>query len=119
MRINPGRLLNSFGYAVKGLKIVLRSQQNIWIHLTIACIVVVSGFSAKLSATEWCIIVLAIFLVLAMETVNSAIEKLVDFISPGFHEQAGMVKDISAAAVLITAIGAVIVGFIIFIPRLI
>ena len=61
---------------------------------------------------------LAIFLVLAMEVVNTAIEKLVDFVSPAYHEMAGMVKDLSAAAVLLTAVGAVIAGTIIFLPKI-
>jgi diacylglycerol kinase len=118
MTNKSGRLLNSFGFALKGLKMVLRSQQNIWIHIIVSCLVVVSGFFAKLSANEWCIITLTIILVLSLEIVNTAIEKLVDFISPGFHEQAGIVKDISAGAVLLAATGAIIVGLIIFLPRI-
>jgi diacylglycerol kinase len=58
-------------------------------------------------------------MVIAMETMNSAIEKLVDFVSPGFHEQAGAIKDISAAAVLLTVVGAVVAGLLIFLPKLI
>ena len=118
MNFNPGKLLKSFGYAFRGLKIVLCSQQNFWIHFVIACLVVAGGTLAGLTASEWCIIILTIFLVFAMEIVNTAIEKLVDFISPGYLEQAGIVKDISAAAVLVIVIGAVIVGIIIFLPRI-
>ena len=117
MNFNPGRLLKTFGFAFSGIKIVLNSQQNFWIHIIVAGIVVAAGILAKLSANEWCIITVAISLVFALEVVNTAIEKLVDFISPAFHKQAGIVKDISAAAVLLTALGAVIVGLIIFIPR--
>jgi diacylglycerol kinase len=117
-KLNIGRLTRSFGFAFKGMKIVFSSQQNVWIHMIIAVMVVPAGFIARLTVAEWCIIVLTICLVLAMEFVNTAIEKLVDFVSPGFHEQAGIVKDISAAAVLLTAIGAVVVGIIIFLPRI-
>jgi diacylglycerol kinase len=82
-------------------------------------VVVVTGIMLQLSTIEWSVVVLAMFTVLAMECVNTAIEKLVDFVSPGFHEQAGLVKDISAAAVLLTAIGAAVAGLFIFLPRII
>lgn len=96
---------------------VLSTQQNVWIHIVVSCLVMVAGIFARLTAVEWCIIVLTISLVLAMEIMNTAIEKLVDFVSPGFHEQAGLIKDISAAAVLLAAAGAVIAGLIIFVPK--
>jgi diacylglycerol kinase len=111
-------MFKRFGYAFKGLKIVLH-QQNFLIHLAIASLVIVAGFYTGVSFVEWCILILTISMVLAMETINTAIEKLVDFVSPGFHVQAGMVKDLSAGAVLLTAVGAVIVGLIIFLPKLI
>lgn len=118
MGFNPGKLLKSFGYAFKGLKIVAGSQQNFWIHIIVACIVVICAILLKLNVVEWCIIVLCIFVVLALEILNTAIEKLVDFVSPGFHQQAGIVKDISAAAVFLAAIAAVIIGLIIFLPKI-
>ena len=117
VNFGPDKLLKSFGYAFKGLKRVFVSEQNFRIHLIVAFIVVVSGIFARLTPMEWCIIVTTIFLVLAMEVVNTAIEKLVDFVSPGFQEPAGIIKDIAASAVLLTAIAAVIVGLIIFLPR--
>jgi diacylglycerol kinase len=119
MKFDPVRQIKSFGYALNGLKIVLGSQQNIWIHLMVTLCVVVCGKFVGLTNPEWCVIVVTISLVLAMEVMNTAIEKLVDFVSPGFHQQAGIVKDIAAAAVLLTAIGAVIVGLIIFLPKFI
>lgn len=119
MKFDPGRQIKSFGYALNGLKIVLGSQQNFRIHLVVAFLVIVCGNLIGLSNLEWCVIVITISLVLAMEIINTAIEKLVDFVSPGFHPQAGLVKDIAAAAVLLSAIGAVIVGLIIFLPKFI
>jgi diacylglycerol kinase len=119
MQFDPVKLFNSFRFAFNGLSLVIREQQNFRIHLLAACIVVVAGIFTGLSGTEWCIVVILIFLVLAMEALNSAIEKLVDFVSPEYHKQAGAVKDISAAAVLLTAISAVVAGLIIFLPRLI
>jgi diacylglycerol kinase (ATP) len=118
MKLNPGKLLKSFGFAFKGMGFVIRSQQNFRIHLFVACMVVIAGFFFHITPPEWCIIVLAISMVLAMEILNTAIEKLVDFVSPGFHHQAGIIKDLAAAAVLLTAIGAVIAGIIIFLPKL-
>ena len=118
MNFDPGKLLKSFGYALRGLKIVLTSQQNFRIHLCIAFLVVAAGIATRLSVNEWCIIVLTISVVFALEIVNTAIEKLVDLVSPAYNDHAGMVKDISAAAVLLTAIGAVIVGAIIFLPKI-
>jgi diacylglycerol kinase len=111
-------MFKRFGYALKGLKVVLQ-QQNFRIHLAVTCLVVAAGIFTGVSVNEWCLIILTISLVLAMETINTAIEKLVDFVSPGFHVQAGMVKDLSAGAVLLTAFGAVIVGLLIFLPKLI
>jgi diacylglycerol kinase len=118
MTFDARKFFNSFSYAFNGLRMVFQSQQNIRIHLLVACVVLIAGFFAGLTAVEWCIIVILIFLVFAMEAMNTAIEKLVDFVSPEFHRQAGAVKDISAAAVLLTAVGAIIAGLIIFLPRI-
>ena len=110
--------LRSFVFAFKGLRFVIRSQHNFLIHLVIAFIVVFAGLACRLNGTEWCMIVLAMSLVFSMEVMNTAIENLVDLVSPGHHEQAGMVKDIAAGAVLIAAVSSVIVGLIIFIPKM-
>ncbi|MCX6268647.1 MAG: diacylglycerol kinase family protein [Bacteroidetes bacterium] len=118
MNFKTGRLFKSFGNAFKGLINVIGTEPNFRIHLVAACLVIATGIVVRLNAIEWCMIIAVIFLVLAMEVINTAIEKLVDFVSPGFHVQAGVVKDISAAAVLLTAVAAVIVGLIIFLPRL-
>jgi diacylglycerol kinase len=118
MNLNPSGRLKSFAYAFRGLKIVMTGQKNFRIHISVACIVILAGLYERLTESEWCIIIVTIFLVLALEVVNTALEKLVDFISPGFHEQAAIIKDISAAAVLLAATGAVIIGLIIFLPRI-
>lgn len=119
MKYEFKKQVKSFVYAFKGLRNVAATQQNFRAHVVTAAIVCIAGFLAHLNASEWCMIVLAIFMVISMETMNTAIEKLVDFISPGHHEHAGIIKDISAAAVLVTAVAAVIVGLIIFLPRII
>jgi len=112
-------MLKIFKYAITGLRSVFTSQRNFRIHIIVAIIVAVAGVFADLSRIEWCIIVLVIFLVLAMEAVNTAIEKLVDLVSPGYLETAGIIKDIAAGAVLLMAIAAVLTGLIIFVPHLI
>jgi diacylglycerol kinase (ATP) len=110
--------IKRFGFAWKGLKIAA-GQQNFRIHLLAALAAVGFGIILHISPAEWCFVVAAIFMVMAMESMNTAVEKLVDFISPGYHEQAGQVKDISAAAVLLAAIGAAVTGLIIFLPKII
>jgi diacylglycerol kinase len=118
MSFIPSDRIKSFGNAFRGLKLVMASEKNFRIHIFVACVVIMAGFFAKLTANEWCIIMVTIILVLVLEIMNTAIEKLVDFVSPGFHEQAAWVKDISAAAVLLAATGAVITGLIIFLPKI-
>jgi diacylglycerol kinase len=112
-------LIKRFGFAWNGLKIVASGQQNFRIHILAAMAAMGAGFILRLTSTEWCLIIVAIFLVMAMESMNTAVEKMVDFISPGYHEQAGQVKDIAAAAVLLAAIGAAVTGMIIFLPKII
>ena len=111
--------LRSFIYAFNGLKYIIRSQHNFRIHLAIGFIVIISGLCANINSTEWCILILTIGLVISMEAINTAIEKLVDFISPDYQKQAGVIKDVAAGAVLIAAITSVIIGIILFLPKII
>ncbi len=110
--------LKSFVYAFNGIRHVIVSQHNIWIHIVLACVAIALGFIFNIHALEWIGIVLCIGLVLAAEVFNSAIEALVDLVSPVYNKKAGLIKDMAAAAVLITALMAVIVGCIIFIPHI-
>ncbi len=110
--------LNSFKYAFAGLWDLFRSQPNARIHLLAAVGVVVAGFYFRLSEAEWCIVSLAIAVVFAAEAFNTALEYLTDLVSPDYHPLAGKAKDASAAAVLIAAIGAVVVAGIIFLPKI-
>ena len=112
-------LFRSFGFAFNGLSFAVGGQRNILIHLCIGSIVIAGGLFFQATPGEWCILVIMISLVLAMEVMNTAVEKLVDFVSPEYHRQAGIIKDLSAGAVLITAFAAVIVGIIIFLPKII
>ncbi len=115
---NLKRFLRGFIYAFRGIKQLLITQQNIRIHLLAAIVAVIMGFCFRISATEWMVIVILIGAVFAAEAFNTAIEFLVDKISPERDPMAGRIKDIAAAAVLIMAIAALIAGLIIFIPKI-
>jgi undecaprenol kinase/diacylglycerol kinase (ATP) len=108
------KLIKSFGYAIKGMFIALREEQNMRIHLLAIAVVTVSGIYCGLSAIEWAIIALAIGFVVSMEMVNSAIESIVDHISPEFTKEAGKIKDLAAGAVLVAAIVATVIAVYIF-----
>lgn len=109
--------LNSFKYAFNGIVELVRSQPNAKIHLAFTCIVIAGGFFFQISTTEWCLSILSIALVLSAEAFNTSLEYLTDLVSPDYHELAGKTKDVAAGAVLISAIGAAIVGSIIFLPK--
>lgn len=109
---------NSFGYAWQGIKALFRTEHNAWIHTAIAIAVVIAAILLKVSSTEAIVLVSATAFVFVTEILNTAIEKLADFISLQKHPQIGLVKDLAAAAVLIAAIAAVVIGAIIFIPKL-
>lgn len=111
--------IKSFAYAFQGIGSFLKKEHNAWIHCTAILIVTASGWYFHITVTEWCLVLLCFAMVLAAETFNTAIERLVNLVSPEFHSLAGDVKDVAAGAVLITAIFAAIIGCIIFIPYLI
>ena len=109
--------IRSFGYAFKGIKAVFGNEANMNIHLIISILVIVCGFIFKISITEWMLCIICFGLVISLEMLNSAIENLVNLVSPEQNKIAGKIKDISAGAVLIAAICAAIVGLIIFVPK--
>ena len=113
------RRILSFHYAFKGLWYIISTQTNMQIHLFATVLVTFAGFYFKITVYEWLALILIIALVLVSEIVNTAIEEIVNFISPEFNKQAGLIKDLGAAFVLIAAIFAVIIGAIIFIPHFI
>jgi len=95
---------------------MLKSQQNAWIHAFATVAVVMAGFVLGISPAEWCWLVLAIIAVWMAEALNTAIEFLADVASPEFHPLVKKAKDVAAGAVLISAIGALIIGIIILGP---
>ncbi|MBC7776061.1 MAG: diacylglycerol kinase family protein [Phycisphaerae bacterium] len=108
----------SFRYAFRGLLHLFQSQPNARIHLVALAVVVAAGFYFQISRTEWIAVTLCILLVLSLEAVNTAIEHLTDLVSPGIHPLAGKAKDVAAAAVLLAAMGAVVVGVLVFLPKI-
>lgn len=109
--------IQSFGYAGRGIRQVISGEANMKIHLAVAVLVVMAGFFFQISAAEWIACVFCFGLVFTAEMINTAIESIVDLVSPARHELAGKAKDVAAGAVLISAIAAAIVGLIIFLPK--
>ncbi|MEZ6139043.1 MAG: diacylglycerol kinase family protein [Zavarzinella sp.] len=109
--------LRSFGHAFRGLGVMFRTQRNAWIHLLATIVVVGAGCWYHLLAWEWCLIIVAIALVLMAEALNTAIEYLCDAVSPEYHPLIGKSKDIAAGAVMLSAIAAAIIGLVVFGPR--
>ena len=108
--------LRSFGHAFRGLKVLVQTQHNARIHAVATALVVGAGALLRISSVEWALIVLAIVCVWAGEALNTAVEFVVDLASPEQHPLAAKAKDVAAGAVLIAAIGAAIVGAIVFGP---
>jgi diacylglycerol kinase (ATP) len=108
------RFIRSVEFAIKGWRAALQGQPNLQIHLAITVLVVIAGIILNVSTTDWSILLLCIGLVISAELFNTAIEKLVDIVSPEWSERAGKIKDISAAAVLTASVIALIIGLITF-----
>ena len=111
--------LRSVKYALRGIRVMIVSQQNAWIHAAATVLVIGAGGVFGLSWAEWCWIVLAIVSVWTAEALNTAFEFLTDVASPTFHPVAGKAKDVAAGAVLLAASGAIVIGILIFGPRLV
>jgi len=112
------RIGRSICYALRGIGYGVKSQLNMKIHLLAAVLVVVAGFYWNLSPAEAALLSITIFMVLAAELFNTSIEKLVDLVSPEQHPIAGIVKDTAAGAVLLSAINALVVAYLLLWPRL-
>jgi undecaprenol kinase len=112
------KLLHSFSLAFSGILYTIRHERNMKIHCTAAILVIMLSFYFQLSAVEWIFILLAIGGVFSFELINTAIERTVDLITEDFHPLAKQAKDIAAGAVLVYAILSVVIGCIIFLPKL-
>ena len=113
------KLINSFKYAIEGFISSFKTERNMKIHILAMIVVIALGFFFRLDKVEWCFIIIAIASVISAELFNTAIETVVDMVSPERNPKAKLVKDIAAGAVFIVAIGSAIIGFIIFGPKII
>lgn len=113
------RFIQSLKYALQGFRQFTGKDRNIRIELAMAAAAILLGWITSISAIHWLLVLFCIGLVLSLEMINSAIEKLCDLVSKEFHPEIKTIKDMAAGAVLIAAIFSLVAGLIIFIPELI
>ncbi len=110
--------IRSVRFALRGLWLLVTTEHSIISQLIISGIMCVLGFYFEISSTEWMFQILAIGMILTAESLNTAIEKLCDYLQPNFDKKIGFIKDIAAGAVTFAAITAIIIGGIIYLPKL-
>ena len=110
--------VHSVRYALQGMRLLLATQHNAWLHAAATVAVVAAGLLLEIRVSDWCWLILAVTIVWAAEALNTAFELLADAVSPNFHSVVGQAKDVAAGAVLITAVGAVIIGLLVLGPYL-
>lgn len=111
--------LKSVVYAFKGAYKLLVTEHSVMIQFSLGILISIAGFYFDISKNEWLIQTLCIGLVLSIEGLNTAIEKVADFIHPNYHEKIGFIKDIAAGAVFFAALTAIVIGMIIYVPYII
>lgn len=111
------RRADSFGHAFRGVAAALRSEVHLRFHALATVVVIGMGFYFTISRTEWALVALAVGTVWTAELANTAIEALTDLVSPEHHPLAGKAKDVAAGAVLLAALAALVVGVLLFAPR--
>ena len=109
--------IKSLKFAVKGVWLLITTEHSIMVQLAIAILVSLLGWWLDITKTEWIFQILAFGLVLVAESLNTAIEKLCDFVQPEYDKRIGFIKDVSAGAVSFAAIAAIIIGLIIYLPK--
>lgn len=110
--------IKSFKYALVGVFKLITTEHSIMVQCSLGLLAVVLGFYFDISATEWMLQILAIGLVLSIEGLNTAVEKIADFIHPDFNNKIGFIKDIAAGAVTFAALAALAVGALIYLPKI-
>lgn len=111
-------IFGSFGYAFQGIAKAFKSEPNFRVHLAAGILALLAAYFFKFTKTEWLILALTIGLVIILELINTVIENITNMVSPRYSPRAKIIKDVSAAGVLISAILAVIVGVTLFLPRI-
>lgn len=108
--------LKSFGFALKGAIKLISTEHSIMVQASLVLIMTIFGFYFEISRTEWMFQIFAFGLVLSIEGINTAVEKVADFIHPDYHERIGFIKDIAAGAVFFAAITSIAIGLMIYVP---
>ena len=109
--------LKSLGFALKGAIKLITTEHSVMVQSSLAVLMIIAGFAFHISREEWMMQILAFGLVLAIEGLNTAVEKIADFIHPEFHDRIGFIKDIAAGAVFFAAMAAIAVGLLIYVPK--
>jgi diacylglycerol kinase (ATP) len=109
--------LKSMGFALKGAIKLITTEHSVMVQFSIGILLIFAGFYFHISQTEWLFQTLAIGLVLSIEGLNTAVEKVADFIHPEYHERIGFIKDIAAGSVFFAALTAIAIGLIIYVPK--
>ncbi len=112
--MRPHSIWRSMGFAFDGLRYAFRSQRSLRIESIIAGFIVVIGFALNISRLEWVIVIISISFVIGLELVNTALEAVVDLVSPEYHPVAKVAKDVASAAVLTGGVGGLVAGLVIF-----
>lgn len=110
--------LRAFIYAFRGAYLLLKTEASIQTQAFIALLTIIAGWYFNINTTEWLFQTLAIGMILGAEGLNTAIEKLCDFVHPDYHKHIGFIKDVAAGAVFFVAISAVVIGLFIYIPKI-
>lgn len=111
--------LKSVKYAFLGAIKLITTEHSVMVQFSLGILITIAGFAMHISATEWILQTFAIGLVMSIEGLNTAVEKIADFIHPQYHEKIGFIKDIAAGAVFFAAMTAIAVGALIYIPKFI
>jgi len=111
--------LKSMSFALKGAIKLITTEHSVMVQSSLAVLMTVAGFYYHITPTEWMFQILVFGLVLSIEGLNTAVEKIADFIHPDYHERIGFIKDIAAGAVFFAAMSAIAIGLIIYLPRII
>jgi len=109
--------IKSVGFALRGALLLIKTEASIKVQVFIGLLITAAGFYFEISNIEWILQIFAIALVIGIEGMNTAVEKVADFIQPEFDPKIGFIKDIAAGAVMIVSIAATIIGLIIYIPK--
>ena len=109
---------SSFSYAFSGIRLALKNEPNIRVHFVVAVLVAVAAYFLKFTRLEWIVLAFTVAFVLILELINTTLEEIVDMVSPGVRQRARVAKDVSAAAVLISALLSVVIGGFLFLPKI-